>query len=71
MLEKDNEMRKLGRMGVGLTHTTVIHGGIINPALGLLNLPFQVNSCLRGPAVGHSFVGLRLQILQTCRDLFS
>lgn len=68
---KIREMRKLGRMGARLTHTAVIHSGIVNPALRLLNLSFQMNSRLCRPAVGHSFVGLGLQVLQSCCDLFS
>lgn len=69
--EGEIEMGKSGRMVGGLTHTAVIHGGIVDPALCLLNLSFQVNSCLCRPAVGHSFAGLGLQVLQSCCDLFS
>lgn len=63
--EKDSSL------GVRLTHAAVIYGGIINPALRLLNLSFQVHGCLCRPAVRHSFVGLGLQVLQSCCNLFS
>ena len=58
-------------MGVRLTHAAVIYGGIVDPALRLLDLSLQVHSCFCRPAVCHSFVGLGLQILQSCCDLFS
>lgn len=57
-------------MGGELTHATVIDGGIVNPALRLLNFSFQVHGCLGGPAVCHSFVGLGLKVLQSCCNLF-
>lgn len=57
-------------MGARLTHAAIIYGGIVDPALRLLNLSFQVNSCLCRPAVGHGFVGLGLQVLQSGCDLF-
>lgn len=60
-----------GWEGTRLTHAAVVHGGILNPALRLLDLSFQVNSGLCRPAVGHGFVGLGLQVLQRCCDLFS
>lgn len=54
----------------GLTNAPVIHCGIINPPLCLLNLALQVDSCLGGPAVGHSSIGFGLQVLQGCGHLF-
>lgn len=54
----------------GLTNTPVIHCGIINPPLCLLNLALQVDSCLGGPAVGHSSIRFGLQVLQGCGHLF-
>lgn len=55
---------------VRLTHAAVVDGGIVDPALRLLDLSFQVHSCLRRPAVRHGFVGLGLQVLQSRGDLF-
>lgn len=69
--ECEGEREKDGSLGVRLTHTAVIYGGIINPALRLLNLSFQVHGCLCRSAVRHSFVGLGLQVLQRCCNLFS
>lgn len=57
-------------MGVQLTHAAVIYGGIVNPALRLLKLAFQVHICLCRPAVCDRFVGLGLQVLQRSSDLF-
>lgn len=50
-------------MGVQLTHAAVIYGGIVNPALRLLELAFQVHVCLCRPAVCDCFVSLGLQVL--------
>lgn len=47
-----------------LTHTTVIHRGIVNPALGLLYLPLHIYSCFHRAAVGNGTIHLGLQILQ-------
>lgn len=58
------------RTGVELTHAAVIDGGIVDPALRLLQLAFQVDICLCGPAVRHCFVSLGLQVLQSGSDLF-
>lgn len=57
-------MREGQKEGGNLTHATVVHRGVVNPALRLLNFPLQVHGCLGRPAVGHSFVGLGLQVLQ-------
>lgn len=59
------------RMRARLTNTAVVYCGIVDPALRLFDLSLQMNSCLCRPAVGHSFVGLGLQVLQSCCDLFS
>lgn len=50
-------------MRPALTDSAVIHCRVINPPLCLLNLAFQVDSCLGRPAVGHSPVGFGLQVL--------
>lgn len=50
--------------GGHLTHATVVHRGVVNPTLRLLNFALQVHGCLGRPAVGHSLVGLGLQVLQ-------
>lgn len=57
--------------GARLTDAVVVHGGIVNPALCLLDLSLQVHSSLCRSAVGHGFVCLGLQVLQSCCDLFS
>lgn len=57
-------------MEVQLTHTAVIYGGIVDPALCLLKLAFQVHICLCRPAVCNCFVSLGLQVLQSSSNLF-
>lgn len=52
-----------------LTHSAVLQGGVVNPALGLLHLPLQIDGGLGRPAVGHGLVGLGLQVLQRRSDL--
>lgn len=57
-------------MEVQLTHTAVVYGGIVDPALRLLKLAFQVHICLCRPAVCNCFVSLGLQVLQSSSNLF-
>lgn len=54
-----------------LTDSPVVQCGIIDPALRLLNLAFEVDSSFGGSAVGHSPIGFGLQILQGRGHLFS
>ena len=52
-----------------LTHTTVVHVGVVDPALRLFDLPLQVDGGLGRPAVRNRLVGLGLQVLQGSGDL--
>lgn len=54
----------------GLTNSPVIHCGVIDPPLCLLNLALKVDSCFGGSAVGHSPIGFGLQVLQGSGHLF-
>jgi len=54
-----------------LTHAAVVHVGVVDPAMRLLDLALQVHGGLGGPAVRHRLVGLGLQVLQRRGDLLA
>lgn len=51
------------------TDAAVVHRGVVDPSLRLLDLPLQVNGGFGGSSVGHRFAGFGLEVLQSRGDL--